>query len=190
MVMQERAVRTREALVRAAAAEIDGKGYAGATLSGICKSAEVSMGALTFHFANKSELADAVVERGCEVTRELVDAVVASRQCALRSVEALTLGLAELLEEDVAVRSAALLARERPEAATDWTAVWLPVVRGLLENAGEQGELRAGALPVTVAALVAHLLAGAEVQRRCGGTVNRLEPIWELVLNGVAASGV
>ncbi|MGW1199180.1 TetR family transcriptional regulator [Streptomyces sp. NPDC002536] len=189
MVMQERAVRTREALVRAAAVEIDGKGYAGATLSGICKSAQVSMGALTFHFASKSELADAVVERGCEVTRELVEKVAANRECALGSVGALTLGLARLLEEDVAVRSAALLARERPEAGACWTAVWLPAVRGLLENAGEQGELRFGTPPVTVAALIAHLLAGAEVQRRCGDTVNRLEPIWELVLSGVAAAG-
>lgn len=189
MVMQERAVRTREALVRAAAVEIDSKGYAGATLSGICKSAQVSMGALTFHFANKGELADAVVERGCEVARELIDRVAVDRECALRSVGALTLGLARLLEEDVAVRSAALLARERPAAGADWTTAWLPVVRGLLESAGEQGELRAGARPVTVAALIAHLLAGAEVQRRCGGAVNRLEPIWELVVNGAAAGG-
>ncbi|GHF27718.1 MULTISPECIES: ScbR family autoregulator-binding transcription factor [Streptomyces] len=194
MVAQERAVRTREALVRAAAAEIDRKGYAGATLSGICKSAEVSMGALTFHFASKSELADAVVKRGCEVTRALVDEVAGTQGHALRSVGALTLGLARLLEEDAAVRSAALLTRERPDAA-DWAAAWLPAVRRLLDHASGQGELRAEARPMAVAALIAHLLVGAEVWRRTGSgeresAANRVARLWELVLNGVAVGDV
>ena len=41
----------------------------------------------------------------------------------------------ELLEKEVIVRSAERLAWERPGTADRWTGAWLPVVRGLLDEA-------------------------------------------------------
>ncbi|WP_328322430.1 TetR/AcrR family transcriptional regulator [Streptomyces sp. NBC_00388] len=197
MVIQERAARTRGALVRAAAEEIDRNGYDGATLVRICKRAEVSMGALTFHFASKDKLADAVGDRGRQLTRDLVDRRLSGRASALCSVVDLTAEIARLLEQDVTVRSAARLARECPDAVGCWTQAWLPGVRKLLERADEEGELSEAGGPEAVAELAVHLMAGAEAHIRTttavrgapsGSAAARLVRIWQLTLRGVSAA--
>ncbi|WP_405783045.1 TetR family transcriptional regulator [Streptomyces sp. NBC_00859] len=197
MVIQERAARTRGALVRAAAEEIDRNGYEGAALARICKRAEVSMGALTFHFASKDKLADAVGDRGRQLTHDLVDRQLSSRASALCSVVDLTSGIAGLLEQDVIVRSAARLARECPDAVGCWTQVWLPAVRMLLEQAYREGELGEAGGPEAVADLAVHLMAGAEAHIRTAAAVRgapsesaaaRLVRIWQLALRGVSAA--
>lgn len=68
MSRQERAERTRRAVLAAAAREFADHGFAGTSLSRICGAAGVTMGAVTFHFATKAELADAVQEWGVELT--------------------------------------------------------------------------------------------------------------------------
>ncbi|MDI5967000.1 ScbR family autoregulator-binding transcription factor [Streptomyces sp. SL13] len=195
MVMQERAVRTRAALIRAAAEEMDRWGYEGATLTRICATASVSMGALTFHFSTKDELAQAVQESGGAYMTDLVDGVAARGRPALRSVVDLTVGLARLLQDEVVVRSAARLTRERPDGHS-WTLFWLPAVRDLLQKAADQGQLRRPGEPRAVAALAVYLMAGAEARCRAmigaGGGGDRdvaeeMDLIWELTLEGVAA---
>lgn len=199
MVVQQRAARTRRDLVHAAAAEIDCAGYEGATLSRICKSAAVSMGALTFHFSSKNALADAVQAEGTAIAQSLVDQVIRTRQPALQSVIDLTVGLAGLLENEVVVRSSARLAGERPGAADCWTGAWLPVVCELLDRAGEDGQLRATETPQTATAMVIYLLAGAESyvratavapDRGIESAADQLEKIWQLALSGIAAESV
>lgn len=199
MVVQERAVRTRRGLVQAAALEIDRVGYEGARLSRICASASVSMGALTFHFPSKAALADALQEEGRAIARTLVGRVLESREPTLRAVAELTVGLAGLLEESVVARSAARLARERPEEPDRWTQVWLPAVQDLLERAREGGRPRLAVRPEAVTALVRYLLTGAEAQIRgagapvvgagAGKVADQVEGIWRLVLDGAATQG-
>ncbi|MGW5420849.1 TetR family transcriptional regulator [Streptomyces sp. NPDC003943] len=74
MAKQERAIRTRNALVESAAALFDRDGFEVASLATISARAGVSSGALHFHFPSKAELADAVVaaagERLVRITRE------------------------------------------------------------------------------------------------------------------------
>ncbi|WP_159062215.1 TetR family transcriptional regulator, partial [Streptomyces caniscabiei] len=62
MAKQERAVRTRENLIRSAAEVFDREGYAVASITTISARAGVSNGALHFHFASKAALAEAVAE--------------------------------------------------------------------------------------------------------------------------------
>lgn len=59
--MQDRAVRTRRAILEAAGAVFDKCGYESANLNEIVSLAEVSKGALYFHFRNKEDLALAVM---------------------------------------------------------------------------------------------------------------------------------
>lgn len=61
MVRQERAVRTRQAILVAAASLFDEVGYEAATISEILKNSGVTKGALYFHFSSKEELAQAVL---------------------------------------------------------------------------------------------------------------------------------
>lgn len=62
MVKQDRAVRTRRAILEAAAAVFDEKGYKAAKLTDILERVNLTKGALYFHFASKEALANAVLE--------------------------------------------------------------------------------------------------------------------------------
>ncbi|MFI8966603.1 ScbR family autoregulator-binding transcription factor [Streptomyces sp. NPDC053493] len=74
MAKQERAIRTRNALVESAAELFDRDGFEVASLATISARAGVSSGALHFHFPSKAALADAVVaaagDRLVRITRE------------------------------------------------------------------------------------------------------------------------
>ncbi|MGK5497853.1 ScbR family autoregulator-binding transcription factor [Streptomyces sp. URMC 125] len=197
MVKQERAVRTRANVLRAAAAEFDRSGYDGTSLSKVSKAAGLSVGALTFHFSTKAELADAVLEEGWSVTRAALERVTKESAPPLRTIIDLTLELARLMEEEVSVRSAVRLARELP-AVPPWSDGWLPTVRELLDEAHRTGQLREDALPTDVTTLVDHLASGAEAYLRSRlaskseyeSAAARLERVWRLVLAGVSKEGV
>ncbi|MBT2469064.1 TetR/AcrR family transcriptional regulator [Streptomyces sp. ISL-66] len=204
--MQERAARTRRTLVSAAACEFDRCGYTGASLVRISRAAGISMGALTFHFPNKEELAEVVRAQGHEITVAVVERLRVREEAPVPSVVALTLALAGLLEQEACVRAAARLTRERPGCGPDWTSAWVPTVHERLRRLGAQGDgFRAaggrefqvdpGADRWALAALATHLIAGveADVRRRAGGeeepdgrTAAQLARIWDLVLSGQA----
>ncbi|GHD82083.1 transcriptional regulator [Streptomyces sp. CB03578] len=196
MVKQERALRTRIALIRAAASEFDTAGYDGTSLSRISGAAGMSIGAVTFHFPSKTELADAVQEEGRAVTEAALSSRSAENLPALRMVVDLTLELARLMDEEPAVRAAIRLSRERPGTGS-WSDVWLPAVRELLDRAYESGQLRENALPADVTTLVEYLTSGAEAYMRSRiGTeaefesaVAQLKRVWHLALAGVSADG-
>ncbi|MEU1598431.1 ScbR family autoregulator-binding transcription factor [Streptomyces sp. NPDC005708] len=61
MARQERAIRTRQAILIAAAEVFDEVGYEAATISDVLQRSGVTKGALYFHFASKEELAQAVL---------------------------------------------------------------------------------------------------------------------------------
>lgn len=193
MVKQERAVRTREALVRAAASEFDRAGYDGTSLARVSKSVGVSIGAVTFHFPTKNELADAVQQVGRSVTWATVQGVLAESGTALGVVVDLTLALARLMEQEPSVRAAIRLSRERPDALP-WSAIWLPTVRKLLDEAHETGQLHAATLPADVTKLVEYLTSGAEahLRSRAGSdvafesAVAQLKRLWHVAITGVA----
>ncbi|MEU5950671.1 ScbR family autoregulator-binding transcription factor [Streptomyces sp. NPDC047525] len=193
MVKQQRAARTREALVQAAAAAFDCVGYEAASLAQVSKSAGISMGALTFHFPTKEQLAVAVQTRGACATRIAAEQITAGADRPLRSVVDLTLEVARLLEKDVSVRAAARLTRECPRVETPWSAVWLPAVEALLAQASEE-ELRPNVDPQAILTLTSHLIAGTENYIRWCGLVpeeresaqEQLCRLWRLVLPGIS----
>ncbi|MER7183125.1 ScbR family autoregulator-binding transcription factor [Streptomyces hyaluromycini] len=194
MVKQERAARTRETLMQAAAEFFDRDGYGATTLSRVSKAAGISMGALTFHFPSKDDLADAVQVRGGSTTREALDRVTDAPHEPLQMLVGVTLELARLLEEEAIVRAAARLTRERRRTSADWSATWLPTVERLLESATER-DLRHGVDLRAVRALVVHLITGAEAQIRCTANDSgdraekaeaQLSDIWHVVLHGIA----
>ncbi|MFC4507650.1 MULTISPECIES: TetR family transcriptional regulator [Streptomyces] len=194
MVKQERAARTRETLMQAAAEFFDRDGYGLTTLSRVSKAAGISVGALTFHFPAKDDLADAIQVRGGTITQEALDRVDTEPGRPLRTLVGITLELARLMEKEAIVRAAARLTRERRSVSADWQAAWLPTVDRLLASAAEQ-DLREGIDPKAVRALVVHLITGAEAQIRCNANGARdrgesaeaqLTNIWRVVLRGVA----
>ncbi|MFG2452917.1 TetR family transcriptional regulator [Streptomyces sp. NPDC048512] len=71
MTRQERAVRTREALIEAAATLFDRDGQEVTSLAAVTAKAQVSAGALYFHFATKADLADAVTRTALSRLRQI-----------------------------------------------------------------------------------------------------------------------
>lgn len=69
---QERARRTRAALVESAAAEFAKRGFAAASINDILEQSNATKGAMYFHFASKHDLARAVLDEGLEHYRALV----------------------------------------------------------------------------------------------------------------------
>lgn len=194
VLKQGRALRTRQALIKAAAEEFDRHGYDATSLSRISEVAGLSIGAVTFHFPSKAHLADAVQQEGRSITMTAVERLITEPLPPLPLVIDLTLVLARLIEAEPSVRSAIRLARERP--ATDaWSDTWLPIVRVLLDRAYESGQLRPDAVPADVTLLVEHLTSGAEAHlRKQAGSdaafesaVAQLRRIWRLALVGVSA---
>ncbi|MFF7360375.1 TetR family transcriptional regulator [Streptomyces sp. NPDC008125] len=169
--MQERAARTRQALIRAAAREFDHHGYAAASLARISRAAGTSVGAVTFHFASKAELADAVHAQGVAETRHALQRVgrgVAPLQTAFSMASTVV----RCLEDDVAVRAAARLDRDRETSVPNWTAVWSGLIQeelaeavGMEHHASATPSIRQAA-PSVVLALVVYLVHGAEMDLR------------------------
>lgn len=73
MIKQERAERTREAIIRAAAAVFERDGFTAAPLGEITRLATVTKGALYFHFASKRDLALAVVNEAADTVQWLLE---------------------------------------------------------------------------------------------------------------------
>jgi len=207
MVKQERAARTRGALLQTAASLFDRQGYAATSLSQITKeTGGISAGALNFHFASKAELAHAVVDAGNATTLAALDEAPPDQGTPLDQLVDLTLTLVRLLEADDTVRAAVRLEQELPDVAP-WSRLWRPQVDELLQQSYDEGQLRLSATPESVRDLVTHLVAGAEALLRCRevgpdtrsdrqaatqveaqtDAVALLEGIWQLVLVGVAA---
>ncbi|MFD8413800.1 MULTISPECIES: ScbR family autoregulator-binding transcription factor [unclassified Streptomyces] len=164
MVKQERAARTREALIRSAAETFDREGFTVASLTTISSLAGVSNGALHFHFASKVALADAVQEAALA---RLLDIVHVERPAGGGRVQLLvdvTHALAAALRRDVVLRAGFRLSDEASrQSRVDLRERWRLWVYGVLEQAGAEGELRPEVAAQGVGSTVVAATVGFEV---------------------------
>lgn len=84
MARQERAIRTRRVILEAAGAVFDEHGYAATTISMVLERAEVTKGALYFHFPSKESLAQAVLDE------QMPFGVVPPQPCKLQELVDMT----------------------------------------------------------------------------------------------------
>ncbi|MEV0260939.1 ScbR family autoregulator-binding transcription factor [Streptomyces sp. NPDC050617] len=142
MVQQERAARTREALLRAAAETFDREGFIPSALTGISDRAGVSKGALHFHFTNKAGLAKAVEKEAATVLRAITGKALTGAPPTLQRLVDATHALAALLREDVVVRAGFRLCCERTHPPAEGPyAQWERFVARMLERADAEGSL-------------------------------------------------
>lgn len=157
--MQDRALRTRKAILHAAAKVFEEQGYQAATIAEILAEAKVTKGALYFHFQSKEDLVDgvlaeqdahlAVPERKSKV-QELVDTVMLQ---------------AHRLQTDQMVRAGARLTLDQRVAEANRTGPfvrWSSVCEELLHSARRQGELLPHCVPEETAAVLVGSFAGVQ----------------------------
>ncbi|MFF4224811.1 ScbR family autoregulator-binding transcription factor [Streptomyces abikoensis] len=190
--MQERSGRTRRRLLEAAAAQIDACGYADAKLSDISRCAEVTTGALYFHFSSKTDLAEAVQRAGCAMLNETVDHLLA-RCSPMQALIDVTHVLARWVCEEPIVRASLRIGRERGRdgsAIVDFHAVCVRTGLRLLRDArATQGVIRADVSADSVEGLVTAVLSGAEADA-CRGMgpdrlATRLTGMWDLLVDAL-----
>ncbi|MWA08066.1 ScbR family autoregulator-binding transcription factor [Streptomyces sp. BA2] len=188
---QDRAVRTREVLLRAAAVEFDEKGYTGALVTSILTRAELTAGAMYFHFKNKEALAVAVMNE----QHQAIEPRLTSR--GLQRLVDITLVWAHQLPIDPMLRAGVRLAVEQGsfgmrDASTflNWQASMLECLR----DAEEDRELMPGVDPESVAEFVVGACTGVQLYAQLvngrADLQQRTVRMWELLLPGLAVPTV
>ncbi|GHF10561.1 gamma-butyrolactone-binding protein [Streptomyces fumanus] len=184
---QERAERTRAAVVLAASEEFKERGFAGASVSRIADRAGVTLGAVYFHFPSKNELARDIVSRQPDFV------VPPHPSHGLQRVVDVTLTWAYQLLDDPVLQAGARLVWEQerfmePERNShdQWAGLLLPELRA----ARRLRELRTGTDVEAVARLVVNACTGAQmhsyVEARHRDLPQRVEEIWRCLLPAVA----
>ncbi|MFI8521420.1 ScbR family autoregulator-binding transcription factor [Streptomyces sp. NPDC085481] len=162
MAKQERAIRTRNALIESAAALFDRDGFEVASLATISARAGVSSGALHFHFPSKAALADAVIAAaGDRLFRITRDREALPLQILIDASHELVQGL----RADSVLRAGFDLsanAERRPRAAQDLRALWREWVESTVARADREGLLAPDVTARDVAAAVVAVAAGHE----------------------------
>lgn len=176
MAIQQRAERTRQEILSAAARVFDGLGYERASLARIAGTARVTTGALVFHFATKADLATAVRGRARAVTRTAVESACLSTEgVGGTSIDKLVLtthALIRLFETDHAARAGERLARELGGTghAPSGECPWRREVARLARYAAAEQALRPGVDATAVAALIGYVITGVELEMRSPNT--------------------
>lgn len=198
MVKQERAERTRETIIRAAASIFERDGFAAAPLSGITRRATVTKGALYFHFSSKRELAQAVIAEAADTLQVLLAEARRRHdvELPLQILIDLSHALVGRLADDPVLRAGLRLGGdsdlfpERTEGLrVDWSALVEEVLRKPgAEAADPDGAAQSGSRANPLAAI----LTGMElVFRRSPEQIHTetLTSVWRLLLQGLARSG-
>lgn len=160
---QERAERTRAALIHAAAEVFDQAGYHGAGLNAILRRAGITTGAMYFHFKSKEELARAIiVDQAAELKwprekkglQQLID------MCQYLAVE---------MRSNILFRAGVRLAVEQSEvnlldySIYDW---WAEQFRVHLAEARDLGQLHPGVDEAAFAQVIVASYTGTQIMSR------------------------
>ncbi|MBD3932115.1 TetR/AcrR family transcriptional regulator [Streptomyces chumphonensis] len=188
--MQERAVRTRQLLLQAAAEEFDACGYAATGLSKIAKRAGVTVGSLYFHFESKEGIAKAVMQAQPQSIEPYLDT-----QGLQRLVDITRVWAQQLLRDPLLRAGVRLSVEQGGFGVHDVTSFvqWRDVMEECLRDARESGELLPGVDPAMVAEFIVSACTGVQLYAQL---VNEREDLpertvemWRLLLPGIATPG-
>lgn len=159
MVRQERAVRTRRAILEAAAVVFDERGYDAATIAEILAHAGVTKGALYFHFSSKLELAQGVLDE------QFGRCLVPPRASKLQELVDVAMVLAYRMKHEPMLSAGARLSLGPDTLEMRGGAVpgWIEILRRLLKAAKEQGELLPHVDPAETAWILSACWSGVQL---------------------------
>jgi AcrR family transcriptional regulator len=184
---QQRAIRSREAIIRAAAQVVDRHGLKAATVTKVSAAAGLSTGAVYFHFADKNALASALEDQALRELRSLPGAQGSGPGPALTTLVDTTCELARLLSQDVVVRAGFQVSCDRAEGGTP--ALRCQLVRlllRLLDAAKHDGSLAPGVAVDDIVADILAVIIGVQILSRQPDAAQHmprvLEHFWQTTL--------
>jgi AcrR family transcriptional regulator len=196
MAQQERAVRTKEAVVTAAAEAFAEAGFLGTSMADIFARAGVTKGALYFHFASKEELATEIVNGEEAEAAKLVQDVFSTDSPPLQKVIDITFRWAREIQTNPIVRAGVRLIIEQGTYNNPMPvpyAQWESIVLELLASAQERGELERTVDAKAMAEFIVSAFTGAQIVSQVvtghEDLIQRVERMWQLLLMGMLPQG-
>jgi AcrR family transcriptional regulator len=193
MARQARAEVTRQRIIDAAVDLFSEVGYASTGLGEIVERAEITKGALYYHFDSREALATAIIE---DATGRVIGAFADIAQSSSPALENMIHGsfvVLGMIAHDKTARIGRQLARALGQfsaAGAETYADWTTVVSAQSRRASEEGDLRPGLDADVVAETIIATLLGVEQLSAAisQGTdmIARLTHSWELLLPGIA----
>ncbi|AEN11041.1 MULTISPECIES: ScbR family autoregulator-binding transcription factor [unclassified Streptomyces] len=191
MAKQDRAVRTRQELIRSAATAFDRSGYALSSLTEISRGAGVSSGALHFHFSSKQALGSAVEESAAQSLGDIIALPPREHPAPLRHLVDTSHVLARRLDEDVVLRAGFGLAADATWMGdvTLWR-TWRSWVRTTLTRARHEAALSPDVPIEDAVSAVTAAVVGAQALGRFDvewSPEYALTQFWNLMLPRISA---
>ncbi|WP_367320180.1 ScbR family autoregulator-binding transcription factor [Streptomyces sp. HUAS ZL42] len=192
MAKQERAIRTRRAILEAAGAVFDEHGYTSTTISMVLERADVTKGALYFHFPSKESLAQAVLNE------QIPFGVVPPQPSKVQEIIDMTFVVGQRLLDNSLLRGSVRLAvdQETPAGIDHGEPFrqWADRLTELLELARERGELLPTVRPRETVELLVGSFTGLQLMSRAltgrADLGERLSVMWSHILPSIAVPGL
>ncbi|MFD4632521.1 ScbR family autoregulator-binding transcription factor [Streptomyces sp. NPDC058284] len=186
MSQQERATRTRNALLLSAAERFERHGYLKASLDEISSGAGVSRGALHFHFENKAALAHAVEQAAAHTLHKAAHTTPPDHTSTLQNLINLSHHMIYLLHHDTVVRAGfRLTCDSSPETPLDLRHQWHTCVHHLATRAADEHTLAPHISPEALTTTIVATTTGLEILSRTSPTWLTSVPLthfWQLLL--------
>jgi AcrR family transcriptional regulator len=194
MVRQARSEATRRKIIASAVELFNEIGYPATGLGDIIERAEMTKGALYYHFDSKESLATAIIEEGSTRLADAFHNITASSAPALEGIIHGLFVVADLMITDQIARSGAQLLRAFGEfndvaARTyrGWTAEMTERTRQAIDEGDVRAELDAQAIGETIVGsmLGAELLASATTAG--ADVLQRVTRAWQVLLPAIVS---
>jgi AcrR family transcriptional regulator len=194
MVRQARSEATRRKIIRAAVDVFSEMGYPASGLGDIIERAEMTKGALYYHFDSKEALATSIIEEGGATLFRTFQSVGKPSAPALETMIHGLFLVAHVIATDKVVRTGAQLLRafgEFNEVAAPTFGRLVEDMIGQARQASAEGDLRAGLEPEVAAETIVGAMLGAQLisDATSGGAdlIDRVERMWSVLLPAIAS---
>lgn len=193
MPLQARAEITRRQVMEGAARSFDSLGFSGASLSGILAYANVTKGALYFHFESKEALAQAIIDETHMMAMEVSKRAGEESRTPTEAIIRIGHARAKQLMTEPIARAGIRLSLEMGGAESPETKPvidWADAVAELAERGIQVGELRPTVDTAALGRILASTFTGIQLvsQAMCGrkDLIERLIEMWQLILPTIA----
>ena len=141
--MQDRAVRTREAIIAVAARHFDTDGYGHTSINTISGTGKFAKGAMYYHFPSKEAMAEHLISDWNHTLDETISEALAagSSSTAGEKLAAIFISLAQHIGEDTNLRAGMKLTLEPTINNGAAFAHWVDAISDIIETAITDGEL-------------------------------------------------
>jgi AcrR family transcriptional regulator len=196
MAQQERAVRTRDAVLTAAAEAFADAGFLATSMADIFARAGVTKGALYFHFTSKEELAFAIIDAEEQAATELIGAILATETPPLQKLIDISFRWGREIQVNPIVQAGLRMIIEQGTYSRPMPMPynqWQDITTQLLNSAQERGEVERGMDLKAIAEFVVSSYVGAQVVSAVMSDhkdlIRRIECMWQIVLPSLLPKG-